>query len=57
MLIIGVLLRNKRGFKALFLAIGAGFHRRMREIFPWEIQYQNSEGERCLCEWHGESLD
>jgi len=57
MLIIGVLLRNKRGFKALFLAIGAGFHRRMREIFPWEIQYQNSEGEGCLREWHGESLD
>jgi hypothetical protein len=55
-LIIGVLLRNKRRFKALFLAIGAGFHRRMREIFPWEIQYQNSEGEGSLREWYGESL-
>jgi hypothetical protein len=44
MLIIGVLLRNKRGFRALFLAIGAGFHRRMREIFPWEIQYQTVKG-------------
>jgi hypothetical protein len=56
MLISGVLLRNKRRFKASFLAISAGFHRRMGEIFPWEIQHQNSEGKGSLREWYGEGF-
>jgi len=44
MLISGVLLRNKRRFKASFLAISAGFHRRMREIFHGRFNTKTVKG-------------
>jgi hypothetical protein len=44
MLISGVLLRNKRRFKASFLAISAGFHIRMREIFHGRFSTKTVKG-------------
>jgi hypothetical protein len=44
MLISSVLLRNKRKFKASFLAISAGFHRKMREIFHGRFSTKTVKG-------------